>query len=55
MHKATGWMLREMGKNCNPDILRKFLKENIKNLPRTTLRYAIEKFDKEERGYWLKL
>ena len=53
MHKAVGWMLREVG-NRNIDILKDFLKTNYKKLPRTTLRYAIEKFPEEERKNWLK-
>jgi 3-methyladenine DNA glycosylase AlkD len=53
MHKAVGWMLRELGKR-NIDLLKKFLRDNYKNLPRTTLRYAIEKFPEDERKKWLK-
>ncbi len=52
MHKAVGWMLREVGKK-DVDILRNFLKGNYSRLPRTTLRYAIEKFDDKERKKWL--
>ena len=52
IHKAVGWMLREIGKK-DERLLRKFLKENYHNLPRTTLRYAIEKFDEDERKGWL--
>jgi 3-methyladenine DNA glycosylase AlkD len=54
MHKATGWMLREMGKR-DLSLLRKFLKENSKNMPRTMLRYSIEKLSVEERRNWLKI
>ncbi len=54
IHKAVGWMLREVGKRDIPT-LRAFLNENCKVMPRTMLRYAIEKFDKEERlKYMLK-
>jgi 3-methyladenine DNA glycosylase AlkD len=53
IHKAVGWMLREIGKR-DADILRKFLKENYNELPRMTLRYAIERFDEKERKKWLK-
>ena len=52
IHKAVGWMLREVGKK-NRKILENFLKENYDELPRTTLRYAIEKFSFEERKQWL--
>lgn len=54
MHKAVGWLLREMGKRCGMDILRDFLAENAAIMPRTALRYAIERMDKEERLYWMK-
>ncbi len=48
MHKATGWMLREAGKK-NPNRLRDFLKKHGKKMPRTMLRYSIEKFSEAER------
>ena len=54
MHKAIGWMLREVGKNCGEEILKEFLKKNYEKLPRTTLRYAIERFPERERKAWLK-
>ena len=54
MHKASGWMLRELGKR-NKNILIKYLKENVNLLSRTTLRYSIEKFSEEERKYFLSL
>lgn len=44
IHKANGWMLREIGKQ-NINLLNNFIKENYKDIPRTTLRYAIEKHD----------
>jgi 3-methyladenine DNA glycosylase AlkD len=52
MHKAVGWALREAGKR-NPTQLREFLKRHGKEMSRTTLRYAIEKFTAAERKRWL--
>ncbi len=54
MHKAVGWMLREMGKRVSMNLLREFLRLHIHEMHRTTLRYAIEKLDDEERQYWMK-
>lgn len=53
MHKAVGWMLREMGKRVSMDLLRDFLRQHVHEMPRTTLRYAIEKMDEKERKYWM--
>ncbi|MBR3066448.1 MAG: DNA alkylation repair protein [Prevotella sp.] len=53
MHKAVGWMLREMGKRCSMNLLRDFLRQHAPTMPRTALRYAIEKMSDEERRYWL--
>ena len=55
MHKAVGWMLREMGKRCSMDLLREFLRKHAHEMPRTMLRYAIEKMSEEERRMWLKV
>ena len=53
MHKAVGWMLREMGKRCSMDLLREFLRQHAHEMPRTMLRYAIEKMSEKERKMWL--
>lgn len=53
MQKAVGWMLREMGKR-NKDLLVQFLEKYCKVMPRTMLRYAIEKFPEEERKEFMK-
>ena len=53
MHKAVGWMLREMGKRCSMDLLRQFLEQHAHEMPRTALRYAIEQMTDEERKYWM--
>jgi len=53
MHKAVGWMLREMGKRCSMDLLRDFLRQHAHEMPRTMLRYAIEKMSDNERERWL--
>ncbi len=53
IHKATGWMLREMGKR-DLALLRSFLAKHSDTMSRTTLRYAIEKMNPEERKFWMK-
>ncbi len=55
MHKAVGWMLREMGKRVSEDLLRDFLRQHAHEMPRTMLRYAIEKLPEQERQYWLSI
>ena len=52
MHKAVGWMLREMGKR-DINMLRQFLKQHAHEMPRTALRYAIEKMPEPERKAWM--
>ena len=53
IHKAVGWMLREIGKR-NLEALEIFLKGKYKEMPRTMLRYAIEKLPEEKRKAYLK-
>lgn len=52
IHKAIGWMLREIGKR-DKDILTEYLEKNYSRMPRTALRYAIERMPEPERLYWL--
>ena len=60
MHKAVGWMLREMGKSrpevqAGMDLLRDFLRQHAHTMPRTMLRYAIEKMSEQERKEWMSI
>ena len=55
MHKAVGWMLREVGKRCSQKEEEKFLQKYIKVMPRTMLRYAIERFEEGKRLRYLKM
>jgi 3-methyladenine DNA glycosylase AlkD len=52
MHKAVGWMLREVGKK-DKAVLVEFLEKHHKKMPRTALRYAIEHFSAEERAHFM--
>ncbi|MEM2131084.1 MAG: DNA alkylation repair protein, partial [Candidatus Woesearchaeota archaeon] len=54
IHKAVGWMLREIGKRISIEKEEEFLKKYYKKMPRTMLRYAIERFDEKKRKYYLK-
>ena len=53
IHKATGWMLREVGKHGGKPALVEFLNSHKHEMPRTMLRYAIERFTPEERHFFM--
>jgi 3-methyladenine DNA glycosylase AlkD len=55
IHKAVGWMLREVGKRVSEKELENFLKKNGKTMPRTALRYAIERLPENKRQFYLNL
>jgi len=55
LHKAVGWMLREVGKRCSQEIEEEFLQKHFKKMSRTTLRYAIERFEEKKRREYLKM
>jgi 3-methyladenine DNA glycosylase AlkD len=53
IQKAVGWMLREVGKRCSREELQVYLAEHYQAMSRTTLRYAIEHFDPQDRKAYL--
>jgi 3-methyladenine DNA glycosylase AlkD len=53
IHKAVGWMLREVGKRVDQQILTDFLDLHSSEMPRTMLRYAIEKLSSDQKQYYL--
>jgi 3-methyladenine DNA glycosylase AlkD len=53
IHKASGWMLREVGKRVSLPALRAFLCRHASTMPRTMLRYAIEHLSATERRQWM--
>jgi 3-methyladenine DNA glycosylase AlkD len=53
IHKAVGWMLREVGKRCSEEVEEAFLREHRSEMPSTMLRYAIERFSPEKRQLYL--
>lgn len=54
IQKAVGWMLREVGKRCGEQILEEFLRAYSKEMPRTMLRYAIERLDSQKRSFYMR-
>lgn len=55
MHKASGWMLREMGKRGGLPELLGFLEVHAAEMPRTMLRYSLEKLPAEQREYYMQM
>ena len=55
MHKAVGWMLREVGKRGGMEYLEEFLERHAATMPRTALRYAIEQLPDRKKQYYMQL
>jgi 3-methyladenine DNA glycosylase AlkD len=55
LQKAVGWMLREVGKYVDESLLIDFLDRHAHEMPRTCLRYAIEKLTPQQRTYYMKM
>lgn len=54
IHKTVGWMLREVGKRCDEKILTDFIDQHHKTMPRTMLRYAIERLSEDKKRYYMR-
>lgn len=55
IQKAVGWMLREVGKRASAEALERFLRRHAATMPRTMLRYAIERLTPAEKEKWMKM